>query len=851
MAFLKRVKDIFSGPGGAAPTDLLACGGLLFFVAGDGLHGRELWRSDGTEAGTSLVLDLNPGDASADLLDLSTEGEFVVFSAVDGSGQRALWQSDGSAVGTVRREVAAGQTAAPSQTAAAHTVPAPLPVPAGQSTAAGLRIDPATRKSLGSTLFFAADDGSSGFELWRSVAGAEPVRVADLNPGRAGSGPGELTALGDSLLFVADDGGTGRELWRTDASGSAPLLLADLQPGRGGANPGFLTTVGSTLFFVADDGSSGSELWRWDGGGATPVQVVDLNPGSGGSYPSFLTAVGSLLLFSASDGSSGFELWCSDGTAAGTRLLADLNPGSASADPGLLTVVGERLFFAADDGSSGEELWSLDISGGLLEPLLRISPSAADRPEGSEAVSLFSFTVSRSGPVDGSSRVAWSVAGRGADPAGAMDFAADQPTATDPTTDAGSVGPAGGAALPAGELLFAAGERQKTINVAVIGDRFLEADEGFLVVLSGAIGARLDPAAASAAGSIVNDDNDRWLIGTAAADSLLGASGDDLLEGLAGNDSLDGGGGGDCLDGGAGHDHYWVDSLADRIVDSGGVDTIHASLSWSLAPWPMIEQLWLQGSAVAGSGNGLNNRINGNAMANSLDGGAGADTMQGAGGADTYYVDHPGDLIIETAAPQAGIDTIRAWVSYALPANVEYLMLCGAAASDGRGNGLANRLYGGSAANRLSGEAGDDDIRGANGNDTLIGGDGADSLSGQLADDLLIGAAGNDCLSGGAGADRFRFEDASGGGVDLILDFNGAEGDRIELAAAGFAALATGPLAPDAFASGSAFSSRAERLLFNGSELLYDPDGNGPAASLRVATFTAGTSLTAAQIVVI
>jgi ELWxxDGT repeat protein len=841
MAFLKRVKDIFSGPGGAGPTDLLACGDLLFFVAGDGRHGRELWRSDGSEAGTSLVLDLNPGEAGADPQELSTEGALLLFSAADGSGSRGLWQSDGSAAGT--------QPAATPAAAAPPAASAAPPLPSWP------RIDPASRTSIGSTVFFAANDGSSGDELWRHTAGAEPVRLADLNPGSAGSGPAELTAVGNSLFFVADDGRSGRELWRTDASGTPPLLLADLQPGSGGANPGFLTTVGHSLFFVANDGSSGYELWRSDGDGATPVQVVDLNPGSDGSYPSFLTAVGSLLVFSASDGSSGFELWCSDGSAAGTRRLADLNPGSASADPGLLTAVGDQLFFVADDGSGGEELWSLDISGGLLEPMLSISATAADRPEGREGESLFSFRVSRSGPASGSSRVAWSVAGRGSDPAGAMDFvpalfsAADLNPADGSASD-GRALPFSGGALPAGELLFASGEREKTITVAVAGDRFLEADEGFLVVLSGAIGARLDPAACSAAATIVNDDSDRWLIGSAEADSLSGGSADDLLEGLAGNDSLDGGAGADDLNGGAGHDHYWVDSLADRIVDSGGIDTIHASLSWSLAPWATIEHLWLQGSALQGSGNGLNNRLYGNAMANSLDGGAGADTLQGAAGADTYYVDNPGDVIIETAAPQAGIDTIRASVSYALPANVEHLLLSGAA-RDGMGNALANRLYGSSAANRLSGEAGDDDIRGANGNDTLIGGEGADSLSGQLADDLLIGGAGNDCLSGGGGADRFRFADPSGGGVDLILDFNAAEGDRIELDAAGFQALDTGPLAASAFANGSGFSSPSERLLLSGSELLYDPDGNGAAASLRLATFAAGTLLTAAQIVVI
>src|SRR5262249_49559939 len=63
------VKDIRPGSGGSMTTSsdpqLTNVNGTLFFVANDGVHGSELWKSDGTEAGTVLVKDINPDSASS------------------------------------------------------------------------------------------------------------------------------------------------------------------------------------------------------------------------------------------------------------------------------------------------------------------------------------------------------------------------------------------------------------------------------------------------------------------------------------------------------------------------------------------------------------------------------------------------------------------------------------------------------------------------------------------------------------------------------------------------------------------------------------------------------------------
>lgn len=97
-------------------------------------------------------------------------------------------------------------------------------------------------------------------------------------------------------------------------------------------------------------------------------------------------------------------------------------------------------------------------------------------------------------------------------------------------------------------------------------------------------------------------------------------------------------------------------------------------------------------------------------------------------------------------------------------------------------------LYGGDGADLLFGDKGDDFVHGGQGDDVIDGGDGSDALAGGQGKDVLRGGdgadmlsgdRGNDTLMGGPGADVFRF--SAGGGADVVLDFNAAEGDRLQV----------------------------------------------------------------------
>lgn len=271
----------------------------------------------------------------------------------------------------------------------------------------------------------------------------------------------------------------------------------------------------------------------------------------------------------------------------------------------------------------------------------------------------------------------------------------------------------------------------------------------------------------------------------------IDASGNALantIVGNAGNNTLDGGLGADLLDGGTGDDTYVVDDAGDVLKDRGGLETVVASLSWTLANG--FENLTLTGSAdLSGIGNTAVNVLIGNDGNNTLDGGSGNDTLIGEFGADRliggsgndsliggegddiYVIDTLNDVIIEAVAE--GVDTVETSVSYTLGANLENLVLAGTAGLNGTGNTLDNVITGNRGANSLSG---------GDGSDTLYGADGHDRLDGGAGDDFLYGQIGNDILTGGLGADTFVFEAAFAfNGRDTIADFNTGEGDALDL----------------------------------------------------------------------
>ena len=377
------------------PTDLTTSGSYVYFTANDGTHGVQLWKSDGTTIGTTMVTDINEAGGGFNATDLTDVNGTLYFTADDGTDGLQVWKSDGTSGGTImisNLQPTSGGAALPASitnvngtvffTANAGTTGREPYITTGTLASTHLLINiyqgagtanPQSLINAGGELFFTANDGVHGTELWKSngtVTGT--VMVSDIFAGASSSNPANLTNVGGIVFFSANDGVHGTQLWKSDGTAAGTVMVKDINTTSPGAssNPGSLTNVDGILFFAADDGIHGQELWKSDGTTAGTVLVLDIYPGSPSSSPANLINGNGTLFFTANDGVHGVELWQSDGTAAGTVLVTDIYPGLPSSNPQNLTTADGFLFMAANNGTVGNELWA--------DPLPQLRPIAAN-----------------------------------------------------------------------------------------------------------------------------------------------------------------------------------------------------------------------------------------------------------------------------------------------------------------------------------------------------------------------------------------------------------------------------------------------------------------------------------------
>ncbi len=304
--------------------------GVTLFAADDGSHGKELWRTDGTDPGTTLVADVAAGSLAGAPSGLERLGNRVLFAADAGTGSgRELFGSDGTAAGTVLvKDIRATSGSEPDHL---------------------LRVR--------DRVYFAAYDDVNERELWRTdgtTAGTQ--LVLDLEP-FGSSSPRDLCEIGDSGRFVfAATVNSDTELWISDGTGPGTFLLRDLEP-FGSGQPEGMTRCGDKVVFSAESAASSRELWITDGTFAGTVLLRDLELGPGGSYPwQFTASDDGRCAFVATTAANGSEIWLTDGTFAGTVLATELVPGPGDRQPEFLTWFGNRhLYCQAQDAAAGRE----------------------------------------------------------------------------------------------------------------------------------------------------------------------------------------------------------------------------------------------------------------------------------------------------------------------------------------------------------------------------------------------------------------------------------------------------------------------------------------------------------------
>ena len=794
-----RVKDIASGTYSSGPSDLSDVNGTLFFTAASGSD-RELWKTDGTEAGTVRVKDIRPGGSSGvetGYCYLTNVNDTLYFRANDGTSGSELWKSDGTEAGTVRvKDIAPGATSGGAT--GITNVNGTLFFAASDGTSGGelwksdgteagtVRVKdivtgsnssgPEGLTDVNGTLFFTAQDGY-GRELWKSDGSeAGTVRVKDINLGTS-STPINLTNVNGTLYFVADDGTTGQELWKSDGTEIGTVRVKDIVPGVGNSTPNSLTNVNGALYFLATDATHGTELWKSDGTDAGTVLIKDIWPGTLSSNVQSLTSFNGMLYFVADDGINGPKLWQSDGTETGTIPVPSTEQCGAPA--GLFNADGILYFGAYDANSQSRGLWTIGGTQANQPPVLtgpQASLAATDEdvavtltatallqgftdPNG-DALSVANLTadhgtIAANGvdswlftpapnyngvvsftynvndgkggstsailgltvtPVNDAPVVANALPDQGTTQGAAFSYTVPANTFSDVDGDSLTLGAslADGNPLPAWlgfnatNGSFSGTPAQGDIGMITVrvtatdGTSVAAADEFLLTV--GTVSDTYN--------KIIGTDYDDLLTGSESEDWITALAGSDTIYAYGGNDIVDGGTDADTMYGGHGDDLYVVDNINDHVIENGdeGVDEVESSVSYTLGNY--VENLTLTGAAnVNATGNELDNLLIGNPGDNGLDGGIGDDTLLGGIGNDVYYVDSDFDVVIENY--NEGVDEVRSYnVSYSLGDNLENLTLFGDYDVNGTGNALNNILVGNAFSNVLDGGAGDDVMTG-------------------------------------------------------------------------------------------------------------------------------------------
>ncbi|MDH5716466.1 MAG: hypothetical protein OEZ22_02385 [Spirochaetia bacterium] len=348
------VKDIAQGRPNSDPGQFIEMNGITYFTTSDAVNGSELWRTDGTELGTYMVKDICTGSCESSPYSYVIMNGTLYFGASTNAEGTELWKSDGTEGGTVLVKNICDDSL-------------------GQCNGF---YDYLT--VVNNNLFFSGYTDANGYELWISDGTADGTvmvkNICDDSLGYCDGNPYNMTSANGNLFFTAYTDANGYELWKSDGTELGTVMvknICDDSLGTCGGQPDYITVFNNKVFFSAYSDPNGIELWESDGTEGGTVMVKSIGS------PAYITAVNNTLYFSASD-ANGTELWKSDGTADGTVLVKDIHPSGSSNLYGVGTdgvnkfvSMNNIIYFAAFDGST----WSMWHSDGTADGTIKVPDS--------------------------------------------------------------------------------------------------------------------------------------------------------------------------------------------------------------------------------------------------------------------------------------------------------------------------------------------------------------------------------------------------------------------------------------------------------------------------------------------
>ena len=332
----KLVKDIWEGTQSARPSNLLAVNGKVYFNAWTQDHGFEPWVSDGTAAGTRMIVDANVDGNSFSRFE--AVNDFVFIRSDDSTGAHRLYRTDGTPSGL------------------ASIASSPFGLQYDRIDFIGVHLGALYFKGV-------VDSRGAIFKVTTNMPRATEV----LSLGSDYPDVDEIELLGSKFIFIWEtDAATG--LYAVDKTfGPSPVNLGmrTLEEGE------FLGLANGKLIYIAETESDiDSEiLWRTDGRRVGTKLLKDIDPTSE-TYDDIEPLninVGGRLLFLGRTTRGGLELWSTDATPTGTKVLREIGSGTKSGltYESVVAMAGTSAYFEAPNSLGKIVLWRTNgISSG-------------------------------------------------------------------------------------------------------------------------------------------------------------------------------------------------------------------------------------------------------------------------------------------------------------------------------------------------------------------------------------------------------------------------------------------------------------------------------------------------------
>ena len=315
------LKDINLGADPSSPRDFTSLNGKVLFFATDADHGEELWETNGTSGGTVLVKDINDGPGSSTsfafsffstpvFLGFHQLGSELYFNASDGASIGEIWKTNGTTAGTVLVKDIISSTDPGSN-------PAIIPITNAINVSSKM-IFPVSN-SIDLFELWESDGTTAGTKVFKTFSGTDASAIPFIYL-PSGNVPTSSFFQGNKFFFSAAGATEGNELWISDGTLAGTNLVADINPGGGnGIDNSASISYAYTdtyLFFAGTDGTNGNEVWKTDGTAAGTSLVQDVNPGSDDALPVFTLLSSGTLFFGATDGnhSTRTDLFIVNGT---------------------------------------------------------------------------------------------------------------------------------------------------------------------------------------------------------------------------------------------------------------------------------------------------------------------------------------------------------------------------------------------------------------------------------------------------------------------------------------------------------------------------------------------------------